>query len=433
MAATSGKWYFCTFPENQNPADMDLKNRPNGHDIAPFWNRIPAFFLYGLKPVPLLLSILSGILLYVTSSIWVLLILYAVAVKYSMAALQHSLRGELAPPPLNSEVVVKGYELPLALFFILLIYTSALTSIASSFSPLLAIVLLLLGLFLFPALVMCLGISESFTFSLNPLNWLSLVKTIGWPYLALYGLYISFGGAQATVEYLTLDSVSSASQAPAWLVINTLFMIISFHMMGYVALQYHRELDIRPTALQDDTDRPDSPLLHQFIETGNSAAAIEEMLCLINDHPNDIELRKKLHNYAMLNQEHAVIAKQAPTYLRMLTQSNNYNAAAQVFCDCQKTKSPCFPDNPEHYLPIFDILRQRGQVKDAVALTKNFHTRFPDNDFTPPIYFELAKLFSEHMQRDDLAKKLLRFLVNNFSTHTAIGQIRQYLQLLDSF
>jgi tetratricopeptide (TPR) repeat protein len=416
-----------------NFADMDIVNRQKGLEIDPFWNRIPAFFLYGLKPVPLLLSTLSGILIYLTSSIWILLILYAVAVKYSMAGLQHTLQGELSPPPLNSEVIVKGYELPLALFFILLIYTFALSSIASSFSPLLAILLLLLGFLLFPALVMCLGISESFTFALNPLNWLALATTIGWPYLALYGLYLSFGGAQATVEYLVLDEVSRASQAPVWMALNTLFMIISFHMMGYVALQYHRELDIRPSALQDDTDRPDSPLLDQFIQAGNSAAAIEELLCLIRDHPNDIELRKKLHNYAMLNQEYATVAKQAPAYMQMLTKAKNYNAAAQLFSDCRKADIPCFPASPEQYLPIFDILRQRGQTKEAIALSKNFHSRFPDSDFTPPIYFALAKLFSEQMQRDDMAKQLLRFLIKHFSTHATIGQVRQYLQLLESF
>ena len=80
----------------------------HGNEIPPFWSRIPAFFLYGLKPVPLLLAAGAGILIYLTNSFWISLILYAVAVKYSMTSLQHTLRGELSPPPLSGPVINQG-------------------------------------------------------------------------------------------------------------------------------------------------------------------------------------------------------------------------------------------------------------------------------------------------------------------------------------
>ncbi len=412
---------------------MEIERRPRGSGITPFWNRIPAFFLYGLKPVPLLLATVSGILVYITSSIWLLIILYAVGVKYSMAALQHTLRGEMSPPPLSGEVIVQGYELPLALFFILVIYIMGLSSIATSFSPLLALLLLLLGVFLFPALILCLGISESFGFSLNPFNWIALVRSIGWPYLALYGLYLSFSGAQTSLEYFILDGVSNSVQGPAWMTINTLFMIISFHMLGYVALQYQHELQLQTPLRDAKEQQPESPLLEKFIAEGNSAAAIEELACLVNDHPADPELRKKLHNYAMLNQEYRIVSRYAPAYLKMLTESGSYTAAAQLFSDCQKAAANCYPTQPEHYLPLFEILKQRGSFKDAIALLKNFHTRFPGNDLTPPVYFELAKLFSENMQRDDLAIQLLQFITRHYSSHAKTAQVRQYLELIKSF
>ena len=409
---------------------MEIVTHSRGTAIAPFWNRIPAFFLYGLKPIPLLLATLSGVLVYITSSIWVSIILYAVGVKYSMAALQHTLKGELSPPPLSSEVIVQGYELPLFLFFILLIYILGLGSLASSFSPLLALLFLLLGVFLFPALILCLGISESFSFSLNPFHWLALVKSIGWPYLALYGLYLSFSGAQSSLEYFILDGVSSTIQAPSWMTINTLFMIISFHMLGYVALQYHRELQLHTPPAVADEEKNDSPLLERFIAQGNTAAAIEELACLVNDHPADLDLRKKLHNYAMLNQDYRTVSRYAPAYLQMLTEAGSYAAAAQLFSDCQRASADCHPTRPECYLPLFEILKQRGSHKDAVALAKNFHSRFPESNFIPAIYFELAKLFSENMQRDDLAIKLLQFIIRHYSSYEKITEVNQYLKLL---
>jgi hypothetical protein len=69
---------------------MDIIGYSKETNITPFWNRIPTFFLYGFKSIPLLLAVLSGILLYMFSNIWPSMILYAIGVKYSMAALSHT-------------------------------------------------------------------------------------------------------------------------------------------------------------------------------------------------------------------------------------------------------------------------------------------------------------------------------------------------------
>jgi tetratricopeptide (TPR) repeat protein len=409
---------------------MEIVTHRPGIKITPFWNKIPAFFLYGLKPIPLLLAVFLGVLLYLISNVWIVLILYAVTVKYSMAALQYTMEGELSPPPLSKRVIFQGYGLPIALFVILVVYALGAMAVAASVSPWLALLILLLGMFLFPAMIMCLCITESFTFSINPINWMALVKSIGWPYLALYGLYLAFGGAQATVEHFIPENASDAAQITVWLVINTYFTIISFHMMGYVILQYHRELHLQPSATQQEYEIHSTPLLEKFMQEGKTDAAIEELICLVNDNPDEIDLRKKLHNYAMINHADSVVAKYAPSYMRSLTQAKRYTEAAQLFIDCLNANYTCHPERPESYHPIFEILKQRGQFNEAIALTKGFHKRFPENDLTPALYFGLAKLFCEDMHRDDLAIKLLHFLVSRFKGHHKTPEVRKYLQLI---
>ena len=410
---------------------MEIDTRRHGAKITPFWNRIPAFFLYGLKPVPLLLAILIGVLLYLTPNIWLILILYAVTVKYSMAALQYTMEGELSPPPLNNKVIVQGYGLPIAIFFILLLYMLGVMFVAASINPWIALLMFALGLFLFPAMIMCLGITESFTFSVNPFNWLELAKSIGWPYLALFGFYLAFSGAQDAVAHLIPDNAPETVQVSVGMIINTYFMIISFHMMGYVILQYHRELQLQPSARQEVDDSFSTPLLEKFIQEGKTAAAIEELICLIKDNPNEMDLRKKLHNYAMINQEYSVVAKYAPAYMRKLNQVGNHAEAAQIFIECGRADFACYPEWPESYRPMFEILKQSGQFKEAVALTIGFHKRFPENELIPSLYLELARLYSEDLQRDDLAIKVLRFLVSRFRSHPDIPEVRKYLQLIE--
>ncbi|MCU7904985.1 MAG: hypothetical protein KZQ76_03865 [Candidatus Thiodiazotropha sp. (ex Epidulcina cf. delphinae)] len=412
---------------------MERIDRSRKIDIPPFWNRIPSFFLYGLKPVPVILSALSGLLLYLAPNFWVSFLLYAVALKYSMEALQHTMRGELAPPPITRGVLLDKYELPLTLFAVLALYLFALYSIGNSLGLTAALLLFLFGAFLFPALIMCLGISESFSFSANPLNWLTLVKRIGWGYLALYGLQISLSGAQTSVEYLVFERVDSETPAAVWMAINTLFMIISFHMMGYVILQYHQALDEPPPAQAlSDENIAGSLLLEKFIQEGNSLAATEELIALVKSEPNSLALRKKLHNYAMLNQQKEVVVEYAPAYMQLLLKRGDIASASQLFSDCLAHDNICHPRLPSVYLPIFINLKQRRCFQDAIALAKGFHKRFPANEHTPNLYLELAKVFCEEQQRDDLAKKLLHYLLKTFHGHQKTAEVESYLKLLES-
>lgn len=189
---------------------MDWIERSGKIDIQPFWNKIPSFFLYGLRPIPVIISTVSGLILFLLPNFWTSFLLYAIAVKYSMEALQHTMRGTLSPPPLSYDVLFDRYELPLMLFAVLTLYMLALSSISNSLGLTTALILFLVGAFLLPALIMCLGMSESFMFSANPLQWLILVKRIGWAYLALYGLQISLTGAKPAWNILPLYTLIQA-------------------------------------------------------------------------------------------------------------------------------------------------------------------------------------------------------------------------------
>ncbi|MCU7873566.1 MAG: hypothetical protein KZQ91_12565 [Candidatus Thiodiazotropha sp. (ex Lucinoma borealis)] len=412
---------------------MDWIERSGKIDIQPFWNKIPSFFLYGLRPIPVIISTVSGLILFLLPNFWTSFLLYAIAVKYSMEALQHTMRGTFSPPPLSYDVLFDRYELPLMLFAVLALYMLALSSISNSLGLTTALILFLVGAFLLPALIMCLGMSESFMFSANPLQWLILVKRIGWAYLALYGLQISLTGAQASMEYFAVVHLDSSGLAAVWMGINTTFTIISFHVMGYVILQYHQALDEPPPIqLLDTNNETTSPLLEKFVQEGNTLAACEELIGLIKSDPDNIELRKKLHNYAMLNQQKAIVAKYAPAYMQLLLEHGDTASASQLFSDSLANDTLCYPRQPSLHLPVFINLKQRALFKDAAALAKDFHKRFPDNESTPALYLELAKMFCEEMQRDDLAKKLLQFLLRKFDGHEKIPEVRNYLSLVEN-
>ncbi|MCG8426452.1 MAG: energy-coupling factor transporter transmembrane protein EcfT [Chromatiales bacterium] len=414
---------------------MDSVTRSRKKKITPFWNRIPLFFLYGLYPGPLFFAIGLGIVALFLSSWWAYLILYAMATKYSMAALQQTARGKLEPPEMNSETLVNGYGLPLTLFFIFLLYFSFLGSLASSMGYFVTLIVYGLGVFLFPAMIICLGISESLTFSINPANLINLVRAIGWPYLALYGMIFSLGGAQSTLESFALADTDTDTMIAMWLSINTIFSIIGFHMMGYVAMQYHEELgEPEPDSDSHENTSPrvmaGSPLLDQFISEGNTAAATAELRALIQQDPENMELRRRLHNYALVTNQPDALKRNAKELMEQAVKCQKTVVATQVFSDCRDQGLLCHPDRADAHLPILKELRAQRRFKDAVALAKGFHTRFPDNEDTPAVYLELARVFSEDLQRDDLADQLLSFVLKHFAQHPVTVEAKQYLEVI---
>lgn len=403
--------------------------------IQPFWQRIPRFFAYGLHSRTLLLAgglaLLNALLL---KGLFVI-VLYAVTIRYAMAVLERTAAGELTPPPLQWQSLVEGYELPLKLFAILLIYAFMLNGVGNSLGRFPAISLYLLGSLLFPALIMMLVLSQSLLTALNPLGWIGLARDIGWPYLALFGLWLSVSSAQETASAMMLEALPRDWLLPFWLAINTVFSVIGFHMMGYVLLQYHREIGDplaagAQLAEQNPVHSLRSPLLDQLLADGRIEAAAAEIMDQVRQQPDNLELRRQAHNFLLSHDQDKLLLENANGLMDQLLVGGKFAAAAELFSDCRKRQLNCQPGSPLHYLALVRQLRGMGRARDAVKLSKGFHKRFPDSDDTPALYLEVAAAFSEDLQRDDLAQQLLDFLIRYYPQHERTEEARRYRDIL---
>jgi hypothetical protein len=222
---------------------------------------------------------------------------------------------------------------------------------------------------------------------------------------------------------------------PFWLAVNTLFSVIGFHMMGYVLLQYHREIgDPLATGSRLAAQAPDSglrsPLFEQLMREGKTAAAAAEIMGQVRQHPGDLELRRQAHNFLLSHGQHALLLENARGLLDELLAAGKLAPAAEVFSDCLKQRLSCLPASPGHYLALVRQLRRMGRARDAVKLGKGFHRRFPASDDTPALYLEVAAALSEDLQRDDLAQQLLDFLLQRYPQHERTEEVRRYRDVL---
>lgn len=404
--------------------------------ITPFWNRIPHFFLYGFHPYVL---ILAGVLLvtsYLIGGALLNFLFYVVSVKYAAEALQHTMDGELTPPVLNMQIINDNYQLPFKLFVVFLCYFFFIGFLTSSDSLFITVPVYIIGQLLIPAVTISLVVTEEIGYSLNPANWFKIAFSIGWPYLIMVLFLFLFNIIDYEFTDLVATNFPGNLIAPILLALNTYFMVVAFHLMGYVVMQYHEELGgDTPTALNEDessakTYTHTTPLLERFIEEGNVAAAIAELSSLIEQEPQDIELQRRMYVYLRSNAQHDTLQTYTPEYFSMLCQQQRFVDAANVYLESMQRGEAFNPTTPEHYLPVLRELRRKRANKQAVLLAQGFHKRFPENQHTPELYLEMAKVLSEDLQRDDLAQQALHFVLKSFSGHSLIPQVKQYLEVV---
>ncbi len=411
---------------------------PQHNAITPFWNRIPKFFLYGLRPYPLLLAAAIMIAAHFFGGPLFSLVLYVIAIKYSAVVLQHTVDGELLPPRPTLEVINENYQLPFKLFFVFFIFEYGIGSLVSSLNAFLAYPVIFVASLLPPAIIIAMMVTEEIGFALNPLNWFSIATRIGWPYLIMVLFLFMFSSAQEEFAYFVMSFIPDRFIWPLWMAISTYFMIVGFHLMGYVVLQYREKLGMEPTETlhNGDENTPStnsvitSPLLERFIEEGNVQAAVAEMASLMQEHPQDMELRRRIYVYLKSNGQLDNLSRYAPNYFELLCAQNRFTDATTIYLESQERGQPFSPESTAYFLPIMQELRRRRAANHAVKLAQRLHKRFPDDPQIPVIYLEMAKILSEELQRDDLAKQTLHYLLKSYPAHAMQPQIRQYMDFL---
>jgi len=402
--------------------------------IQPFWNRIPKLFLYGVRTEPLILAVL------LFGASWLLggglfdLVLALVVLKYSMAVLERTAEGYLSPPKLSYEVLVANYELPLKLYFLILVWFVIFGVVAASIGPAAAFILFYAGILLFPAVVIALVMTEDFGYAFNPLNAWAMAQRIGWPYFIMFGFLFLFSITEQTVQALFLKKIGSDFLEPMWFGIDTIFSIITFHLMGYVILQYHEKLGgAKPEAIAiENAEAPvsTSPLLERFIEEGNIPAATEEFFGLVRKHPEDMSLQRRLYTYLISTDQTDRLKKYLPSYFSALIDADAIGDATKLYLDSVQRGQPFIPRRPSDFLPLMRELRRRRMGKEAAKIANGFHKRFPDSPEIPRVYFEMAQVFSDDLQRDDLAEKTLLYLLKRFPRDPLIPKVKEYLSFI---
>ncbi|MBR9987175.1 MAG: hypothetical protein KFF68_14835 [Desulfosarcina sp.] len=355
--------------------------------IDPFWKRLPRFFLYPFCIRPLLLMLgLSAVAALLQGpgiiGLLALLAVWGVAFKYAYAILKSTAGGNLTVPELDAQTLYENFApvakqvcIYMAIFFMVGIMFTKLGMAGG-------IVFIILATVFLPAMIILLVTTESLVQAINPMLFFRLAVRIGWGYLLMVFFCSILGGAPALLSRHAIQYLPPMLHVFLFTLVKIYYTFISYHLMGYVILQYHQDIgyrvdfdDFMDEGTQADQAMPaaNDPANHllnrvnQLIKDGNHEGAIAEIESETGGQ-KIVDPLLSAHYYTLLKITGAKdkIGNHGLNHLDMLVRENKNAQAVDVYLHCL-TSDPEFTPNAGALLKVAGLLSATGRNKEAMT------------------------------------------------------------------
>ena len=416
-----------------------------GNLIDPFWKRLPKIFAYGFYPRPLVLLVVfavisaffpdSGIFSLVVQGLLALMIL-----KYSFASLRATASGDLKPPRVNAETISSDFGPVFKQGIMYILIGALILFLAATSGPYVAYPVFYLVALLLPSMIIILVTSSSLLNALNPIAVCTTAIRIGWAYLLVYVFFSILGSAPAVLGHYFIKHLPEAFQAPMLTFAQGFYSIVTYHLLGYVILQYHEEVgyEVDQSDFRDPTEAvtesrkvdPDAQVLNAvnpLIQEGK----LDEAIALVIEMTTvtgiqGLKLAERFYTLLKMKKRIPELIEHAGYYLEKLAAGNNKAKSLQVYVECKKIKPDFLPDA----MALFKIagwLNEMGKSKEAIATYNRLVKEYPDHSMVPKAFFRVAQIFQDRLMSPNNAKKILTGVKQKYPDHEIIPHVDNFL------
>ncbi len=419
--------------------------------IDPFWKRLPRFFLYPFSVRPLLLMLgLSAVAALLTRAgiigLLAQIAIWGIAFKYAYAILQSTAGGNLTAPQLDAKTLYKNFG-PVAKqvgIYAAIIFAAGIMFAKLGMAG--GILFSILATVFLPAMIILLVTTESLVQAINPAMFVSLAVRIGWGYLLMVFFYSILGGAPALLGRQAIQHLPPILHVFLFTLVKIYYTFISYHLMGYVILQYHQDIgyrvdfdDFKDEETEVDkaiaaADSPGSRLLNrvnQLIKDGNHQGAIAEIENETGGQTiTDPQLSERY--YALLTMTGATdrIKDHGRNHLDMLVRGDKKDQAVDVYLKCLAS-DPGFSPTAVALFKVAGWLSETGRNKEAMGAYNRLTKAYPRDPLVPKSYFRAAQIFNDRLMNPEKAKRILTGLMKQYPGHDIIPFVQRYLDQME--
>lgn len=414
--------------------------------IEPFWTRLPKIFVYPFCLHPLLLLIGTALLQALLTEPGLLrwfanLVLWGVLIKYSYEALRATARSSLAPPKITWEVMTEGLGAVIvkqgALYFVLVL---AFIFVVGKFGPFFGVLFTVLALLSVPAMIILLATTDNLVHALNPLLFVRMAFRIGWGYLLMYLFLTLLLAAPGLAGYYIIRFMPAGLQTLLIAFAEAFYTLVSYHLMGYVILQYHGDIgyEVDSEDFEDPTAKNTAPaaedgesrLLREIdvlVKEGDLNAALAAIQNATRTQGiQGLPLSERCFNLLKVLKRSKEMAAYAPQHLTRLVAANQRAKALEVYLFCQEQDRDFTPDAAT-LLKLGGMFSEAGKGKEAIAAFSRFTKAYPTHPSAPIAYYRAAQVFNDRLMDPARSKQILQAVIKNYPGHEVIPQVQGYL------
>ena len=410
--------------------------------IAPFWLRLPKFFIYPFQPRSLILMFtlaLAGVIFGGPGFLKGLfrIAIWGVLLKYAYASLKDTSIGNLAPPKITLESISDKFQVvfkQLGIYLAIFLVFAKINQVAGI--PL-AVLFGCFAILSIPAMITVLAVTDSFICALNPLIFVRMAWRIGWGYLLMYLFLLLLLFAPATVGTYIFAFLPKGLHLFLLSFTKSYYTIISYHLMGYVMLQYHEEIgwdvdfDDDLASEDDESEVGSGNELLNRVDMLIKDGQIDEAISLIKEETEgnitDLDLAERYYKLLKIKQQVPEILQHSKIYLDLLTKKNDGDKACRVYSDCVSTDNQ-FAPTPMTLFKIGGFFNERGKSKEAINAYNRFIKANPSNPLIPKACFLGANILNEKLNATQKAAQILNAVIKKYPDHDMIPHVRNYLK-----
>jgi len=412
--------------------------------IDPVWVRMPKIFLFPLGVSPLILIGLFAFAVSLFSApglvntairgfVWLAVL------KYSFESLKATARGDLRAPGISAETLIGDIGPVVKQFALYILLMAAFGFVTFKLGPVVGIAFILAALFFVPAMIILLVTTESLFFAINPAAFVRLTFRIGWAYLLMYLFLLLLAGAPAFLSQFFVPFLPERLVLAVMGFAKGFYTIISYHLMGYVILQYHDRIGYR-VDYEDFTDPdsvpacvaadPDQAILNEIeplIQEGKLDEAIEAIQQrLQTDGIEGINLSERYYNLLKMRKRYGEMAGHGVRHLDLLIEDNKPSKMIQVYAECTKVDPRFLPSAPVLF-KIGSWLNETGKTRQSVAALNRVINAYPNHPLAPRAYFRAAQIFNDRLMSAEKARRILTVLKQKYPQAEIVPQVDNYL------
>ncbi len=408
-------------------------------EAEPFWQRLSAFFRYPFHRDPLMVVAFCTLVpMFLGPGLFGLLVFIFLALvlfKYTYAVIRHTAEGHMKPPPVSTAWSGQGFAIGIQQMVVFIAMALLVGFSVAMLGPIPGLVVGALVVLALPASIMVLAMENSVFPALNPMNLMRLITAIGWPYFLLYGFLILMTMASGAAQDFAVTHMEPVLAQPLAGFLNSTYMLILFHMLGYLLFQYQQELgfasDYQDEQGQADPQRDRSRRIDADIDMslkeGNYnrvSGILEESLKRDPDNPVRLE---QLYRLAAARNDWKTLNAHQGKLLQWTVALRRHQELKTLLALLRQQDPEFQPSDPEQTVACAELLFLQQEPKAALQLLKDFHKRFPSNEQIAPAYILAARALANGFGQWEKAISFLRFATKSTDDPATKETIAIYL------